>query len=199
MAGVMMAAMSITSFAATELWTVCDDDGYGTVYDDGTMEYYDLRRNTYSWVDYDGSYGEVDRRGNVSYYDADYDEYYYVSNSSRSSKSNKNNRMSGNGRVVNDLPAATPTVSTKTASKGWERSNAGWKYRRPNGTYANSGWEQIEGKWYNFDNNGSLKTNQWICSTSSDHVWYYVGSDGAMLKNTTVDNYFINANGECIC
>ena len=55
------------------------------------------------------------------------------------------------------------------------------------------------GKWYNFDGNGIMRANQWVRNTNNEHVWYYVGSDGAMVKNTTINGYFINANGECIC
>ena len=202
-AGVMMAAMSITSFAATEVWSEVDDDGYFTVYDDGTADYYDFRRNSYSWIDEDGSYGEVDRRGNVSYYDSDDDAYYYVydsssnrsrsrsssSSRSRSRSSSGSRRSSGNGRVTNDL----------NSNKGWQNVNGTWKYKRSNGSYATNCWEQVNGKWYSFDNNGNMRTSQWVRHTTNEHLWYYVGPDGAMMKNTTIGGYVINANGECFC
>ena len=57
----------------------------------------------------------------------------------------------------------------------------------------------MNGKWYSFDGNGIMRADQWVRNTNNEHVWYYVGSDGAMVKNTTINGYFVNANGECIC
>ena len=198
-AGVMMAAMSVTSFAASEIWSEFDDDGVYTVYDDGSIDYYNFRKNSYSWMDEDGNFGEVDRRGNVTYYDSDDDELYDIGNSSsRSSSSSRrrsssssssrsrSRRTSGNGRVTNDLG-------------GWQNMNGTWKYRRQNGSYATNCWEQVNGKWYSFDNNGNMRTSQWVRHTTNEHLWYYVGPDGAMVKNTTIGGYVINANGECFC
>lgn len=201
-AGVMMAAMSITSFAADEVYCDFDSDGCFTVYDDGTADYYDFRKKSYSWIDEDGSYGEMDRRGNISYYDADEDALYYIydssssssrsrssSSSSRSRSSSSSRRTSGNGRVANDL----------NSNKGWQNVNGTWKYKRSNGSYAANCWEQVNGKWYSFDNNGNMRTSQWVRHTTNEHLWYYVGPDGAMMKNTTIGGYVINANGECFC
>ena len=197
-AGVMMAAMSITSFAASEVYCDVDNDGCFTVYDDGTADYYDFRKKSYSWIDEDGSYGEMDRRGNVSYYDADDDTLYYVYDSSSSSggssrsrsrsssSSGSSRRTSGNGRVTNN-------------NKGWQNVNGTWKYKRSNGSYATNCWEQVNGKWYSFDNNGNMRTSQWVRHTTNEHLWYYVGPDGAMVKNATIGGYVINANGECFC
>ena len=137
-AGVMMAAMSVTSFAASEVWSDFDDDGVYTVYDDGSMDYYNFRKNSYSWMDDDGNYGEVDRRGNVSYYDAEDDDFYYIQNSSSrsssssrrrssSSSGSRSRRVSGNGKVTNNLA-------------GWQNMNGTWKYRRSNGSYAANCW-----------------------------------------------------------
>lgn len=202
MAGIMMAAMSITSFAAsTDFW---DEDGYGILHDDGTVEYYNTRKKSYTVLDSEGSIAAVDRRGNITYYDGDTDSLYYVTNNSKKSSSSKKNssrknsssrnRVSGNGRVYNDRNA-NPTSS----SSGWQCNNGVWKYKRTNGTFASNCWEQVNGKWYSFDGNGNMRANQWVRNTTNEHVWYYVGNDGAMVKNTTVDGYFINASGECYC
>ena len=44
-----------------------------------------------------------------------------------------------------------------------------------------------------------MRANQWVRNTNNEHVWYYVGNDGAMVTNTSINGYSINANGECIC
>ena len=206
MAGIMMAAMSVTSFAASA--DFCDDEGYGTVYDDGTVEYYNVKKNSYTVIDSDGSMAAIDRRGNVTYYDGETDSLYYVTNSSKKSSSNKKNnkkknnsssrgRVSGNGRVCDDRNSGSSNPTS--SSSGWQFNNGTWKYKRTNGTYASNCWEQVNGKWYSFDGNGNMRANQWVRHTTNEHVWYYVGSDGAMVKNTTIGGYFINANGECYC
>ena len=58
-------------------------------------------------------------------------------------------------------------------------------------------WELVNGKWYSFDANGVMRANQWIRHTSNEHIWYYVGSDGAMVTNANINGWSINANGEC--
>ena len=50
-----------------------------------------------------------------------------------------------------------------------------------------------------FDGSGIMRANQWVRNTNNEHVWYYVGNDGAMVTNTSINGYNINANGECIC
>ena len=82
-----MAAMSVTSFAASA--DFYDENGYGTVYDDGTVAYYNTKKKSYTYVDNDGSMAAIDRRGNVTYYDGDTDSLYYVTNNSRNSSSSK--------------------------------------------------------------------------------------------------------------
>ena len=83
------------------------------------------------------------------------------------------------------------------ASSGWQLVSNSWKYQRPNGSYAVNCWEQVNGKWYSFDANGVMRANQWIRNTNNEHIWYYVGSDGAMVTNTNIGGWSINANGEC--
>ncbi len=89
-------------------------------------------------------------------------------------------------------PGAGPAATT-----GWQWVNNSWKYQRPNGTYAANCWELVNGKWYSFDANGVMRANQWIRHTSNEHIWYYVGSDGAMVTNANINGWSINANGEC--
>ena len=42
-----------------------------------------------------------------------------------------------------------------------------------------------------------MVVNQWIQSTTNQHIWYYVGPDGRMVTNTVVNGWPINAAGEC--
>ena len=95
----------------------------------------------------------------------------------------------------NSQTGSNPSSGVNTS--GWEYNNGVWKYKRTNGTYAASCWEQVNGKWYCFDQNGSMKVSQWVRHTTNEHLWYYVGADGAMVTNTVIDGYTINANGEC--
>ena len=195
LAVVMAAATSVTCFAAEEIDTFFDNDGFTTYFDDGTGYRYNARTRRETYFDEDGDYVEVDRRGNVTLYDADDDDtYYYVNTSSRSSSgrssSRSSSRSSGNGRVINDR---------SSSSNGWQFMNGTWRFRRSNGSYAANCWEQVNGKWYSFDTNGNMRTNQWVRHTTNEHLWYYVGNDGAMVKNSNIGGYFINANGECFC
>ena len=195
LAVVMAAATSVTCFAASEVDTFFDDDGYTTYYDDGTGYRYNARTRKETYFDEDGDFVEVDRRGNITYYDADEDDTYYYSNtSSRSSSRSSSGRSSSrrtSTRVYNDIPTSSPS--------GWQFMNGARRFRRYNGSFAANCWEQVNGKWYSFDTNGNMRTNQWVRHTTNEHLWYYVGSDGSMVKNTNIGGYFINANGECFC
>ena len=42
---------------------------------------------------------------------------------------------------------------------------------------------------------GSYARNQWI---QSNGKWYYVLSNGKMAKNTVIDGYQLNENGEWV-
>lgn len=53
----------------------------------------------------------------------------------------------------------------------------------------NDGWVSRDGAWYYYQNGEMLK-NQWIQNI------YYVGGDGAMLRNTvTPDGYTVDEDG----
>lgn len=78
------------------------------------------------------------------------------------------------------------------AMADWKLNNTGWWYENDNGTYPANAWQEINGEWYFFDGRGYMAENQWIGN-------YYVGSDGAMLKNTrTPDNYLVGSDGAWI-
>lgn len=54
-----------------------------------------------------------------------------------------------------------------------------------------TGWQAIGGKWYYFNGNGAMTTG-W---QKIDGLWYYLYSSGAMASNTTIDGYYLQANG----
>ena len=72
--------------------------------------------------------------------------------------------------------AALMTVGSgmTTFAGQWEQTGSDWKYMQDNGTYATNGWQWIDGKSYYFDANG------------------------IMAKNTTVDGYTVNADGQWV-
>ncbi|MGI5946097.1 MAG: serine hydrolase [Lachnospiraceae bacterium] len=98
---------------------------------------------------------------------------------------------------------------------GWQKDGNGWRYVKQNGTNAANEWLTIDGKeywfdsnqymatgwrqfvggiWYYFENDGSLAKNKWV--QNSQKQWFYVGSNGEMLKNTTTpDGFYVNASG----
>ena len=60
----------------------------------------------------------------------------------------------------------------------WKTDAKGYWYAKDDGSYASSEWIADEGKWYYIGDDGYMVSNAWIGD-------YYVGTDGAMLVNTT--------------
>lgn len=52
-------------------------------------------------------------------------------------------------------------------------------------------WKLSNNNWYYYDSNGKIKSG-WIYDKGN---WYYCYSNGVMAKNTTIDGYYLNANG----
>ncbi len=97
----------------------------------------------------------------------------------------------------------------------WEKEGERWKYKLPDGTYANSqwviidrtwywigpdgymtsGWQMVNGKWYLLAQDGAMLTGWQFVSNK----WYYMTLNGDMLVNaTTPDGYQVGENGEWI-
>ena len=71
------------------------------------------------------------------------------------------------------LSVALTVVNGMTAFAGqWETAGGDWKYKNDDGTYSTNTWQWIDGKSY------------------------YFGSDSIMAKNTTIDGYMLNADGQ---
>ena len=90
-------------------------------------------------------------------------------------------------------PTPTPTPTPKPDNIGkWKKNDTGWWYENADGSYPQSEWKKINGSWYYFGNDGYMLESQWIGN-------YYVGSNGAMLVNTTTpDGYKVDENGKWI-
>lgn len=88
--------------------------------------------------------------------------------------------------------SGTSTSGTQTVSEGWVQDSTGWRYQNTDGSYLTNIWKEIGGAWYYFEGNGYMAANKWIGN-------YYVGSNGAMLTNTTTpDGYKVDENGAWI-
>lgn len=72
---------------------------------------------------------------------------------------------------------------------GWEKTDAGqWIY----GDYTR--WVASGADWF-FVEKGLMQTNEWVAQDATGNIWYYVGSDGAMVRNQTIDGYYVNSDG----
>ncbi len=100
---------------------------------------------------------------------------------------------------ASETTPAQPVAANQPAAlaPGWQRQPDGsMRYQMNDGRYPKGGWAQIGGKWYCFDQNGTLRTNQWIRNTTNDRIWYYVGANGEMVTNQYVSGLYLNAYGE---
>ena len=120
-----------------------------------------------------------------------------------------------NGSGSAEGAAGGPGVSAQQNQEpGWHQDDRGWYYIVDGKKTANT-WQTIDGLDYWFDGDGYMATGwrqysngAWYyfkpsigymmknCWISDGGNWYYLGSDGAMLTNTTTpDGYPVDANG----
>lgn len=72
----------------------------------------------------------------------------------------------------------------------WIKEDGKYWYQYTDGSYPAKAWDKIDGLWYYFDDRGWMAESTWIGN-------YYVGSDGAMLANTsTPDGYYVDETGK---
>ena len=76
---------------------------------------------------------------------------------------------------------------------GWLNQSGTWYYLNGSGAMQ-TGWLSLSGTWYYLTASGSMKTGWYQVSTK----WYYSYSSGALAVSTTVDGYYVNANGEWV-
>jgi glucan-binding YG repeat protein len=83
---------------------------------------------------------------------------------------------------------------------GWLTKSGKTYYFNTNGTMQ-FGWKKIDKKWYRFDKKGVMITG-WVREERDYNVnYYYMGEDGAMLVNTSIEIngivYTFDKNGVC--
>ena len=79
----------------------------------------------------------------------------------------------------------------------WMITDGRWWFKYTSGGYAKH-WEFLDKKWYYFDDQGWMKSNEWI---NPDGNWYYLSNDGSMLTDYNRVNgkpYFFRFNGVCV-
>ena len=76
---------------------------------------------------------------------------------------------------------------------GWLNQSGTWYYLNGSGVMQ-TGWLSLSGTWYYLTASGSMKTGWYQVSTK----WYYSYGSGALAVSTTVDGYYVNANGEWV-
>ena len=76
---------------------------------------------------------------------------------------------------------------------GWLNQSGTWYYLNGSGAMQ-TGWLSLSGTWYYLTASGSMKTGWYQVGTK----WYYSYGSGALAVSTTVDGYYVNANGEWV-
>ena len=76
---------------------------------------------------------------------------------------------------------------------GWVSQSGVWYYLNGSGVMQ-TGWLSLSGTWYYLTASVSMKTGWYQVSTK----WYYSYGSGALAVSTTVDGYYVNANGEWV-
>lgn len=103
-------------------------------------------------------------------------------------------------RYIQDdaVPEPEPKLS------GWQQEADGWRFYLGNtGDCVKNAWYQDEdGKWYWFRGDGLMVHDTWYQYDDGDGPrWYYLGSDGAMVKGqVTVDGkwYIMDEDGKMV-
>ncbi len=122
----------------------------------------------------------------------------------------------GSQGAADSLSMAGPGMALSSGSlqSGWVEDAKGWRYVKENksfavnerldingytywfdaDTYMASSWRKdARGLWYCMRDSGEMRKSQWILYKD---LWYYVGTDGAMLQSTTTpDGYKVNSDG----
>ena len=79
----------------------------------------------------------------------------------------------------------------------WMQTDGRWWFKYTSGGYAKH-WELLDNKWYYFDDQGWMKSNEWINPGGN---WYYLSNDGAMLtgyNRVGGTPYFFRTSGDLV-
>lgn len=80
--------------------------------------------------------------------------------------------------------------------KGWLKHDSHWHFfDYKTGVMKKNGWLPEMKDWY-FFKEGIMVESEWIAKDNTGSVWYYVDADGRFVRNTWIDGYYIDANGE---
>ncbi len=72
-------------------------------------------------------------------------------------------------------------ASMTSFAAGWEKDDAGvWHYYDSDDEMVTGEWRKDGSQWFYLDDDGNMATSSWVDDD------YYVGEDGAMLKNTWI-------------
>lgn len=116
-------------------------------------------------------------------------EFTLVDTAVVNEKGKVNFTVEGNAEYI--LSTVLPKVT------GWVETEEGMKFYDYSTGEQRTGWVADGENWYFMDHEtGVMMTNVWVARDASGAVWYYVGNDGAMVTDTTIDGYNIDANGE---
>ena len=74
---------------------------------------------------------------------------------------------------------------------GWIQPEPGVWYHMDASGHMQYGWVAVDGKWYYMGGDGKMLTG-W---TQVAGVWYYLHENGSMAANTTIDGWYIGADG----
>ena len=97
-----------------------------------------------------------------------------------------------------------PSTGTQAGDSSWTYDDAGWKFKKPDGAYANGEWTQVSWNgttnWYHFNNQG-YADGGWYTDTDGHRYYFYNAHDGAFGRMLTGWNeidgkwyYFSTAN-----
>ncbi|MFM1540302.1 hypothetical protein [Helcococcus ovis] len=143
------------------------------IYDEGYSSWYYLNE-----------YGEMTSNKWVQYSDG---SWYYLLENGKMAVSKWVKHTDNNWYYLLD--------NGKMAVSEWVKHTNSWYYLLENGKMAKSEWvyDKKYVSWYYFNNGGDMAKNKWIQHT--DNNWYYLLGDGKMAKSTTINGWYVDANG----
>lgn len=116
----------------------------------------------------------------------------YSSGNHNTGNYNSGNNFNTSNNNSNGTTSSAPGTSCISGRWIWDNNRQNWWYQYSNGSYPVNGWLEIDNKWYCFDSVGWMRVG-WIEAGGS---WYYCDpTSGAMLTNTTINGYYVDANG----
>jgi glucan-binding YG repeat protein len=111
-------------------------------------------------------------------------------------KNYKGSTSTTNSGTVSTNGTSTSSTPSAGNAKWVQNADGTWYYITSAGSKA-VGWLQINGKWYYFDSGNIMAAKKWIPSASEAGVWYYLGENGDMQTDTTIDDlYTVDAEGK---